>query len=440
MPSKYIHEIRDPIHVFVRLDSDERRVLDSRPFQRLRNIQQLALACLVYPGATHKRFEHSIGVMELATKAFDVVTSSEAIGEGIRGLVPELSQPDALRYWRRVLRMAALCHDIGHLPFSHAAEGELLPEGWTHERLTVQLVRSPEMEEIWRSVTPPLRSDDIAKIAVGKKVFTETTFTTWEALLSELVVGDAFGVDRMDYLLRDCHHAGVAYGRFDHFRLIDTLRILRPLDSEEPSLGLEHGGLHSAEALLLARYFMFEQVYMHPIRRVYDLHLIEFLQPWLPGGQFPVDVVGHLSYTDVDVLYGIQQVGRDIGHPAYEAAKRILERAHYKVAYSLSSSDLDIHPQPGQVLYGALCERFGPENVRHDAYHKTSGRVFDFPVLSQNNEVVSAVAESRTLAAIPQSAIDYVYVHPRHRDEAQRWLAQEKPNLLKNAPIEEEEE
>src|ERR1700731_2913609 len=70
--SKHIHEIRDPIHVFVRLDSDERAILDARPFQRLRHIHQLALTYLVYPGATHKRFEHSLGVMELAGRVFDI--------------------------------------------------------------------------------------------------------------------------------------------------------------------------------------------------------------------------------------------------------------------------------------------------------------------------------------------------------------------------------
>ena len=73
--SKNIHEIRDPIHVFVRLDSDERKVLNSRCFQRLRHIHQLALTYLVYPGATHKRFEHSLGVMELAARVYDVVTN-----------------------------------------------------------------------------------------------------------------------------------------------------------------------------------------------------------------------------------------------------------------------------------------------------------------------------------------------------------------------------
>lgn len=91
--AKHQHEIRDPIHIFVRLDSNERKVLNSRPFQRLRHIHQLALTYLVYPGATHRRFEHSLGVMELA-------------GRVVKNVIPSSEQYEH-QYWRRVLRMAA---------------------------------------------------------------------------------------------------------------------------------------------------------------------------------------------------------------------------------------------------------------------------------------------------------------------------------------------
>lgn len=191
MPGNF-HEIRDPIHVFVRLDSEERKVLDSRPFQRLRHIHQLALTHLVYPGATNKRFEHSLGVMELASRVFDVVTKQENVTDPVRRLLKQLGSKDELRYWRRVLRMAALCHDVGHLPFSHAAEKELLPNGWDHERLTRQIVSSGEMKDIWGSITPPLRHEDIEKLAVGPKNAGNLEFTDWEAILAEIIVGDAF--------------------------------------------------------------------------------------------------------------------------------------------------------------------------------------------------------------------------------------------------------
>jgi HD superfamily phosphohydrolase len=128
---KQFHEVRDPIHAFIRLTTDERKVLNSRPLQRLRYIHQLALTYLVYPGATHRRFEHSLGVMELATRIFDVVTNQANLTDEIRGLLPEAMDDYQRAYSRQHLRIAALCHDVGHLPFSHAAEkGELLPEGW----------------------------------------------------------------------------------------------------------------------------------------------------------------------------------------------------------------------------------------------------------------------------------------------------------------------
>ena len=177
-----VHEIRDPIHVFVRLDDAERDVLDSAPLQRLRHIHQLALTYLVYPGATHKRFEHSLGVMELASRVFDVVTNPDNLSDEIRDLLPplKLTTSDNLRYWRRVLRMAALCHDAGHLPFSHAGEKELLPPDWDHERLTRLIICSEEMKQIWESVTPPLRAQDIEKVAGGPRKAKDLHFSDWK--------------------------------------------------------------------------------------------------------------------------------------------------------------------------------------------------------------------------------------------------------------------
>ena len=237
---KHIHEIRDPIHDFVRMSNEERRVVNSRPFQRLRYIHQLALTYLVYPGTTHKRFEHSLGVMELAGRVFDVVTRQSNVSDRVRNLLEPIGDPGQLGYWRTALRMAALCHDVGHLPFSHAAERELLPESWDHEKLTRSIIECDEMKKIWREMTPPLRHEDIVKLAVGPKKAADLRFSQWETILAEIITGDAFGVDRMDYLLRDSHHAGVNYGRFDQIRLIDTIRILpfSVTDSEETRVRL----------------------------------------------------------------------------------------------------------------------------------------------------------------------------------------------------------
>ncbi len=426
MTTKVFHEIRDPVHVFITLDSDERDVVDSLPVQRLRHIHQLAMEYLVYPGATHKRFEHALRVMELAGRVYDVITRTDLVTDEVRNLVPDIANDDHRRYWRRVLRMAALCHDIGHLPFSHAAEHELLPDGWTHETITAELIRSDEMQQIWQSVTPPLRVDDIVKLSVGPAKSPELVFSNWEAVLSEIVVGDAFGVDRMDYLLRDSLHVGVQYGRFDHYRLIDTLRILPETDnSDRPTLGLEGGGIQSAEALLLARYSMFSQVYFHPVRRAYDLHLKDFLREWLPGGVFQTTTQEFLELSDVEVLAAIRQEAQKGSDPAM----RIAHRQHFKVAYSRNPDDLRLNQGAGEAVWQALVQRYGEENVKLDNY-VPSGSVVDFPVLQPDGRIMASLTASDLLRQIPPAAVDFVFVEPSIRDEARRFVVANRQNIL----------
>ena len=196
------------------------------------------------------------------------------------------------------------------------------------------------MTAIWQKMTPPLRTEDIVKLAVGPKKAKDVKFSDWEAILSEIIVGDAFGVDRMDYLLRDSHHIGVTYGRFDQYRLIDTLRILPAGEAtKEPTLGVEEGGLHSAEALLLARYFMYSQVYFHPVRRIYDIHLQNFLSAWLPGGKFPTDLKSHLALTDNEITSAFLIAAHDATKAGHDAAKRLVMREHFRLFYSSHLGD-----------------------------------------------------------------------------------------------------
>ena len=437
MQPRVFHEIRDPIHVFVEVDTAERNVIDSRPVQRLRNIHQLALQYLVYPGATHKRFEHALGVMHLASMVFDAITRNDHLFGPIIAQLPELGNQDQLRYWRRVVRMAALCHDVGHLPFSHAAEHDLLPEGWSHETITQAIVRSPEMQQIWESETPPLRTNDIAKLAVGKEKLPSLNFSLWEEVLSEIIVGDAFGVDRMDYLLRDSLHAGVQYGRFDHHRLVDTLRILPKSDesgqSGEPALGLEFGGLHSAETMLMARYSMFAQLYLHPVRRAYDRHLIQFLSGWLPGGTFPVEPEDFIAYTDIQVLAAIAERARSTDNdPTTLAAKRIAQRDHFKRVYSGVEADRRINLEPGNAIAQAISDEFGDSNVIHDAL-VPGGSLVDFPVLQPDGRIASSLNVSSVLPNIPVAAIDYVFVESSIRDSVSRWLEENRQRILKES-------
>ncbi len=464
---KHIHEIRDPIHVFIRLESLEREVLNSRPVQRLRHIHQLALTHLLYPGATHRRFEHSLGVMELAGRVYDIVTNPDNIrAADVRDIVPHQTTME-YGYWRRVVRMAALCHDIGHLPFSHAAERELLPEGWDHERLSAELILDGELKQKWTALK--INPDHVAKIAVGPKHFGGEPFTDWESILSEIITGNAFGVDRMDYLLRDSLHSGVAYGRFDHFRLIDTLRILpcRVADREEspqtasqaadnashdaqsrrvlredaqelsdpstervvPVLGIEEGGLHSAEALLLARYFMYTQLYFHPVRRIYDIHLKTFLKQWLGEGRFSTSLSDHLNLTDNEVMAAVLDAARNESLPGHDPARRIVHREHFRTLYQRNPADVAENPDAAKAIYEAAACKFPQGSVHLDSY-KERNRALDFPVLMRDERIVSCLELSDTLKNVPIVAVDYVYIAPHLRSQAETWLQSNRTAII----------
>ena len=428
---KRTHEIRDPVHTFIKVDNREREVIDSKPFQRLRNIHQLALSYLVYPGATHRRFEHSLGVMELAGRVYDVVTNEENIRfPSVAAILPDKGE---LPYWRRALRAAALCHDIGHLPYSHAAEKELLSNNKDHEDLTVALTESDYLAPIWASGSP-INPEHVKKIAVGQKKLKDETFTEWESILSEIVTGDALGVDRIDYLLRDSYHAGVAYGRFDHHRLIDSIRIL-PRSTEqdgslEPLLGIELGGLHSAEALLLARYFMYEQVYFHPIRRIYDIHLKEFMLAHFGERKYPTDLAGHLATTDNEIAVAMAAAAADSTKAGHASASIIVERAHYRRIYSRDPAIDQNRLDAGALVFAAVKEKFGESNVRFDSYRQKSNSS-DFPVLGDGGLVQSSLSQSDVLVKVPLTAVDFIFCAKEIADEARRWIEANQIDILK---------
>jgi len=175
---KSTHEFRDPIHVFIQMDTWMRSLVDSREVQRLRFIHQLAMSYLVYPGTTHNRFEHSLGVMELSGRVFDTLCRPEnlmhdkSLFEVVDKFAMDQGRTERIEYWRRILRVAALTHDIGHFPFSHAAE-DLAPEGVDHEVMTFYHLRSDAMRPYWRLEASILDSEVIAGIAVGGKALAD---------------------------------------------------------------------------------------------------------------------------------------------------------------------------------------------------------------------------------------------------------------------------
>jgi HD superfamily phosphohydrolase len=418
--TKLKHEVRDAIHGFVHFDSLEKRLIDSRPFQRLRCIHQLAMSYQVYPGAVHNRFEHSMGVMEFAGKIFDSIFDSRVKDDVDHRIAEQLAEK---KYWRKVVRIAALLHDIGHLPFSHAAEKELLPAGWNHERLTVDMIRNSEISEILKAGPPYINPEHVIDAAwdLKKRAKVEpdnvNSMDPWRQTLNEVICGDTFGADRIDYLLRDSWHAGVNYGRFDPDRLIAGLRCVINPENDEIALALDQSSLHAAEALLLARYFMYSQVYFHHVRRAYDIHLKEFLQGWLPNGRFEPDWNAMLKMTDHEVTVAMRTALDDADSTLHEQAKKVLGREHFRVAYSLNPAHKREIPNLHERVVDFATEQFGQDDVREDHYTQGSDPT-DFLVVVDEKNVQSSLAISDVIAHTPQIDIGLVFVVRRKQNAA----------------------
>ncbi len=219
--------IKDSVHDHIEVDGVGRALLDTPEVQRLRHIRQLGTVSFVYPSANHTRFEHSLGVYHLASRALDQL--------GIEG-----------KNARRI-EAAAILHDVGHGPFSHNVEDVI-------ERYTGR--RHDEVDDLLAEgeIAAILEEHDLDPERVAGVVAGEGEF-------AGLVSGE-LDVDRMDYLVRDAHHTGVPYGTIDHGRLVRELRI------SEGRVVLDEGNVQTAESLLIARALMNPTVYSHHVARI----------------------------------------------------------------------------------------------------------------------------------------------------------------------------
>jgi len=295
--------------------------------------------------------------------------------------------------------------------------------------MTREIIQSDEMKPIWDNLKTKIWPEDIVKLAVGKQKAKPPVFNSWELILSKIITGNVFGVDRIDYLLRDSYHTGVAYGRFDHYRLIDTLRILPDPISSEPKLGIEVGGLHTAEALLLARYFMYTQVYFHPVRRIYDRHLMDFLKDWLDKSQFSTMVSEHLKITDNEVSAALLVAAENDKELGHSHADYIINRKHFKLLYESNTKDSALNSETGESVYKALSDKFGKNNYRHDRYRQQDS-LPNFPVLLRNGDVVSSLDKSEVLNSIPVVSVDYVFCKREKFEQSKKWLEHNRDQFL----------
>jgi hypothetical protein len=236
MPAMGGLEVRDPVHGFIYREPLEQRIIDTCVFQRLRRLRQLALESLVYPGAVHTRFDHSIGALHLA-----------------RGLCAKLLTTEDSR---RLVRLSALLHDIGHGPFSHVSE-PLLQRYSDKSKLKVK-----SMDEVHESISCGiiLHNKELARLLSeeDREHIVGLLKGEYGFSLYKDIVSGPIDVDKQDYLLRDSHFCGVKYGLYDQGRLTDTL--ICHEDADDLILALSPHGIHPLEQFVLARYYMHTQV------------------------------------------------------------------------------------------------------------------------------------------------------------------------------------
>ncbi|MDD5472579.1 MAG: HD domain-containing protein [Candidatus Methanoperedens sp.] len=282
--------IRDPIHDYIELDELALALIDTPQVQRLRRIRQLGFSNLVYPGANHTRFEHSLGVYHLARH--------------LAGQVEERLREELLT--------AALLHDIGHGPFSHATE-ELI------ERYTRK--RHDDVEELLRkgAISDVLKDFSLSPSSIAAHIKGETYIGQ--------IINSEIDVDRMDYLVRDAHYTGVAFGLIDHVRLIHELRF------NENKLVLNLGGLQAAESLLVSRFLMHPTVYFHHVSRIAE-SMCQHAAEYMIGNGLSPKILQRMD----DV--GFMNEMKNAGGYASGIAKRLDERKLFKRALYTSFDSL----------------------------------------------------------------------------------------------------
>lgn len=239
--------VRDPVHNFIELRETEIRLIDTNAIQRLRGIRQLAMANLVYPGALHTRFDHSLGVAQVSGKMADVLGLSEA---------------DTL-----LVRQAAILHDVGHGPFSHVSEASL---DWYADR--DKLLPKQKKEKIHELISARIIECDpdikhVLCTSDRERVIKLLGDGYGEPILKAIVSGP-LDADKQDYLLRDSHFCGVPYGLFDPDQLHRSLK--KSEGGEEVELMVQENGIHALEQYVLAKYYMTFNVYRHKVRTVTD--------------------------------------------------------------------------------------------------------------------------------------------------------------------------
>jgi HD superfamily phosphohydrolase len=323
--SKKIRKVRDPIHGFIEFTQEEAKIIDLPLFQRLRRIRQLAMAHLVYPGALHTRFDHSLGTMHLAGRI------AESLRKNRR-----MSKEDV-----RLVRLAMLLHDAGHGPFSHVSEGLLakhaieskVAEKWQatghaqskiHELVTLDFILQDE------ELAQVLSQDDRNQIA--RIIWDDRTKS-----IKRDIVSSSLDADKLDYVKRDAHFTGVQYGVYDLDKIIESIVVANEGGYE--TLAIDESAAYAVEQLILAKHHMTVQVYRHKVRCITDAMIEEGLNKAIEEGNPVVQNLyrydGSKEWLKNYRLWGdeklLQELSEDSRYPvSQDYFRRLRERRLFK--------------------------------------------------------------------------------------------------------------
>ena len=317
--------IRDPIHGYIELDELAISILDTVEMQRLRRIRQLGFSYLVYPGANHTRFEHSLGTYYLMNVL--------------------LARLEVAKEEEKELLAASLIHDIGHGPYSHVTEPLIKKyTGKSHE--AVEDVLFPSGDKSEKNKEAETAATTIAEVLevyrLDKKktlgyIKGERTGKVSKRDFSRILNGE-IDVDRMDYLVRDSYYTGVAYG------VVDNIRLIHGLDFVNEELVITEKGILPAEYLLFSRFLMHPTVYNHHTSRIAQLMFLKALEDFIESGSEPgfEDYARRyaLALREMDDSEISTALGNANGYPQ-EIMTRINERRLFKRAVYTNVNELD---------------------------------------------------------------------------------------------------
>jgi len=425
-------EIRDPIHGSIYLSDGEEAIVESVEFQRLREIKQLGFSEFSFPGATHNRFLHSIGVSHVAGHVFDSIFKA----------YPFQKSANKIRF-RQLIKLAALLHDIGHGPLSHTTE-QVMPElaelnikiyqeqkidqnrQANHEDYTIKFVTDSNISNLIKKYFSDIDPSHVAclidkNLNCSNDVFIDGGID-FRPLLSQIVSSE-LDADRMDYLERDSYFCGINYGKIDRDWLIQNLTLT--IQNQKAYMALNRRALYAFDDFLISRHHMHLMVYFHHKSIIYEEMLNLYLGSKEVQFKIPADLKEYISYTDYKLYEHLDTVDN-------QWAKRIAERKPYRVAIELHNQDAS-RSENVQIIFekNNIHSIYASSKVRLSKYHATTSEdqlklyvIDQYDKWDKPSPINSATQIFQKYEG--DRVIDRLYVAPEKLDLAKKLLSEER--------------